>query len=132
MFACVQSGHLGAANPYVKKDKAQTRTWFAKIDHCFCPAKGTEAAARGWCPGWNTGRIGRCAAVDRERLMMDVQQEAQQDAPATKRGARWLPLLERELKQRTGWVDEVVSPFARRLHDAQPRTRARPAVCRAA
>jgi hypothetical protein len=25
----------------------------------------------------------------------------------------WLPILEREMRQRMGWVDELVSPFAR-------------------
>lgn len=25
----------------------------------------------------------------------------------------WLPILERELRRRVGWVDELVSPFAR-------------------
>jgi hypothetical protein len=29
------------------------------------------------------------------------------------RKAWWLPRLENELKRRVGWVDEVVSPFAR-------------------
>ena len=33
-------------------------------------------------------------------------------APA-RRPLRWLPILERELRQRMGWVDEAISPFRR-------------------
>ncbi len=35
--------------------------------------------------------------------------------------ARWLPLLEEELRDRIGWADEAVSPFARasRATDAE-------------
>jgi len=29
--------------------------------------------------------------------------------------ARWLPILEKEIKRRVGWADESVSPFARGL-----------------
>lgn len=31
------------------------------------------------------------------------------------RQARWLPVLEKEIKRRVGWADEAVSPFARGL-----------------
>jgi hypothetical protein len=27
--------------------------------------------------------------------------------------ARWLPILEKEIKRRVGWADEAISPFAR-------------------
>ena len=26
--------------------------------------------------------------------------------------ARWLPILEKEIKRRVGWADEAISPFA--------------------
>jgi hypothetical protein len=48
-----------------------------------------------------------------------MNRDASQDESATGsrihfRKARWLPALEQELKQRVGWADEAVSPFARR------------------
>ena len=39
--------------------------------------------------------------------------------------SNWLPVLEKELKSRVGWVDEAVSPFAAGTRSAQ--TTARPA-----
>lgn len=44
------------------------------------------------------------------------------------RKARWLPLLEQILKARIGWVDEAISPFARK----QREDRAKPGVRQAA
>jgi hypothetical protein len=44
------------------------------------------------------------------------------------RKPRWLPLLERVLKARIGWVDEAISPFARQ----QREDRAKPGVRQAA
>jgi hypothetical protein len=29
--------------------------------------------------------------------------------------AQWIAVLEQELKRRIGWVDEAISPFARKL-----------------
>jgi hypothetical protein len=43
---------------------------------------------------------------------------------ATSKKARWLPRLENELRCRMGWVDEVVSPFAR----ARRQTKTKPAT----
>jgi len=37
------------------------------------------------------------------------------------RPARWLPVLEQELKSRVGWMDEAVSPFAGRRPAPVPR-----------
>jgi hypothetical protein len=34
----------------------------------------------------------------------------------------WLPILEKELRRRVGWVDELVSPFAR--SEPQPGAKA--------
>jgi hypothetical protein len=33
--------------------------------------------------------------------------------------SNWLPVLEKELKSRVGWVDEAVSPFAAKTRAAQ-------------
>ena len=41
---------------------------------------------------------------------------------------RWLPLLERVLKLRIGWVDEAVSPFARRRREAKTKPNIRQAA----
>jgi hypothetical protein len=35
------------------------------------------------------------------------------------RKTHWLPVLEKELKSRIGWVDEAVSPFAAEIRAAQ-------------
>jgi hypothetical protein len=45
----------------------------------------------------------------------------QHDEPAGKtiRKTRWLPALEKELKSRVGWIDEVVSPFAAEMRAAR-------------
>lgn len=34
---------------------------------------------------------------------------------------RWLSILENELRRRTGWVNEAISPFARALHKTPPK-----------
>jgi hypothetical protein len=43
---------------------------------------------------------------------------------------RWLPSLEKALKSRIGWVDEIITPFARRRHKLKPQrnTQRRPAA----
>ena len=38
--------------------------------------------------------------------------------------ASWLPVLESELRRRVGWVDELVSPFARGKRRAGAKTTA--------
>jgi hypothetical protein len=54
---------------------------------------------------------------------MTALQEEEEPRPVkpTTRKARWLPLLEQELQGRIGWIDEVISPFARagRAMDAE-------------
>ena len=35
----------------------------------------------------------------------------------------WLAILERELKLRTGWADEALSPFARHAPEQEPLTK---------
>jgi hypothetical protein len=40
----------------------------------------------------------------------------------TVRKLRWLPALERELRRRMGWVDETISPFARRRRAAKAKS----------
>lgn len=39
----------------------------------------------------------------------------------TARKLRWLPALENELRRRMGWVDEAISPFARRLRPGKAK-----------
>ena len=39
----------------------------------------------------------------------------------TARPVRWLPALERELKLRTGWTAEIVSPFNRARTTERPK-----------
>lgn len=41
---------------------------------------------------------------------------------------RWLPLLEQVLKLRIGWVDEAVSPFARRRREDKTKPSIRQAA----
>ena len=45
-----------------------------------------------------------------------MQDETQTRANRQRRDTWWLSALEREIKRRIGWVDEAVSPFARRQH----------------
>jgi hypothetical protein len=59
---------------------------------------------------------------------MITSQQEQRPTKAVQRKERWLPLLEQELKQRVGWVDEAVSPFAR----SRRAPKAKPPVRRAA
>jgi hypothetical protein len=44
--------------------------------------------------------------------MMTIQEEELMPVQSARK-PRWLPLLEQALKDRIGWVDEAVSPFAR-------------------
>jgi len=37
------------------------------------------------------------------------------------RATRWLSILENELRRRTGWVNEAISPFARALRKPVPK-----------
>jgi hypothetical protein len=41
---------------------------------------------------------------------------------AAGRKARWLPVLENEMRRRMGWVDEAISPFARAQRPAKATT----------
>lgn len=45
-------------------------------------------------------------------MMAILQEEELLLVKHAARIARWLPLLEEELKSRIGWADEAVSPFA--------------------
>ena len=47
--------------------------------------------------------------------MLALHHQSLLTAKPETRTAQWLPVLEQELKRRIGWVDEAVSPFARRL-----------------
>jgi hypothetical protein len=47
------------------------------------------------------------------------------------RKLRWLPALESELRRRMGWVDEAISPFARRRRAAKPNLKAAVPLSRA-
>ncbi len=52
---------------------------------------------------------------------MDLSEEEYRPTIRRRRKESWLPLLEQELKQRVGWSDEAVSPFAQqsRMHALQ-------------
>jgi hypothetical protein len=50
---------------------------------------------------------------------MTELRHADEPARAAVRKAGWLPALEQELKSRVGWVDEAVSPFAKRRRRKQ-------------
>jgi hypothetical protein len=43
---------------------------------------------------------------------MTATRRADESNRIASRPARWLPVLEQELKSRVGWMDEAVSPFA--------------------
>jgi hypothetical protein len=45
---------------------------------------------------------------------MTASRRKSEPAGITARTSQWLAALEQELKSRIGWVDEAVSPFARR------------------
>jgi hypothetical protein len=47
--------------------------------------------------------------------MLALHHQTHLTAKPETRKAQWLPVLEQELKRRIGWVDEAISPFARRL-----------------
>jgi len=49
---------------------------------------------------------------------MDLTEELDSSAS---RKLRWLPSLEREIRSRMGWVDEMISPFARVRRAAKPK-----------
>ena len=47
---------------------------------------------------------------------MVLQEEELKPKKSSAGNARWLTLLENELKGRVGWVDEAISPFALACH----------------
>ena len=51
---------------------------------------------------------------------MTASRRKSEPARIAVRTTRWLAALERELKSRVGWVDEAVSPFARRKRIVLP------------
>lgn len=63
--------------------------------------------------------------------MTTTLQDEEVDVQRLARLPRWLPLLEQELKNRLGWADQAISPFARANH--QRRTdRSLPVVAKSA
>lgn len=53
--------------------------------------------------------------------MIVLQEEELLPVKPAARKARWLPLLEEELKRRIGWADEAISPFAQASRTAQTK-----------
>ena len=49
-----------------------------------------------------------------EEVNMTTSRHKGEPARIAVRTTQWLAALEQELKSRVGWVDEAVSPFARR------------------
>ena len=49
-----------------------------------------------------------------EEVNMPASRRKAEPAGIAARTTQWLATLEQELKSRVGWVDEAVSPFARR------------------
>ena len=49
-----------------------------------------------------------------EEVNMTASRRKGEPARIAARTTQWLPALEQELKSRVGWVDEAISPFARR------------------
>lgn len=52
--------------------------------------------------------------------MIDIGFPEKPDSSANRK-LRWLPSLEREIRNRMGWVDEMISPFARVRRVAKPK-----------
>ena len=52
-----------------------------------------------------------------EEVNMTASRHKGEPARIAARTTQWLAALEQELKSRVGWVDEAVSPFARRKAD---------------
>jgi hypothetical protein len=51
---------------------------------------------------------------------MDLSEEEYRPTNRRRRKESWLPVLEQALKQRMGWTDEAVSPFARQSRTHSP------------
>src|SRR3954470_5353895 len=81
---------------------------------------GTESVDQGFIC-WVMNDFRACAAdpcaLGPQRRLSQMNTPQEEHSPTGKRADRkehWLPLLEQELKQRVGWADEAISPFARR------------------
>jgi hypothetical protein len=75
----------------------------------------------------------KCAAsISKSRLGCAMKNANPDHVLLSQRSSRqrWLPSLEKALKGRIGWVDEIITPFARRRRKLKPQrnTEQRPAV----